>query len=62
MTIYEQNGYEDRKAYLQSLSEEYPPTVVQALADALGPNEDFDGLVTALEDADEFGDLGDWDF
>jgi hypothetical protein len=61
-TVYEENGFKDRAAYLASLKEEYPAAVVTALADVLGPNEDFDGLVTALEDADELGDLGDWDF
>ena len=49
MSIYEENGYADRKDYLRGLAEEYG-TKVYILADLLGPNEDFDGLVTGLED------------
>jgi len=55
MDVYQQNGFENRRAYLASLAEEYSPTAVYALADVLGPNEDFDGLVTALEDAADSG-------
>ena len=53
--IYQQNGHIDRKAYLQSLSEEYgiEEEVVFAVADMLGENEDFDGLVTTLQDEAE---------
>ena len=53
MTDYQHQGYESRKDYLESLCEEYPRSVVFALAAMLGPSEDFDGLVTALEDASE---------
>lgn len=49
---YKQNGYEDRKEYLATLAQEYHPATVYALADMLGPSEDFDGLVYALEDAE----------
>lgn len=50
---YLAHGYNCRTDYLLSLSDEYdvPSYVVFALADVLGPNEDFDGLVTSLEDA-----------
>lgn len=50
--VYEENGYVDRDDYLESLAEEHdvPLETVKVLADTLGPNEDFDGLVTALED------------
>lgn len=51
MNAYTANGYTSRKDYLETLCEEYPRTIVYALADLLGPGEDFDGLVTALEDA-----------
>ena len=52
---YTNNGFADRRAYLESLCQEYDRTTVYALAGMLGPNEDFDGLVTSLEDyADEF--------
>ena len=52
MNVYIENGYENRKDYLESLSEEYDvdyDTVVD-IAMLLGENEDFDGLVAALED------------
>jgi hypothetical protein len=55
LDIYQANGYHDRTQYLATLSEEYPREVVYALADMLGRSEDFDGLVTALQDfAEEF--------
>jgi hypothetical protein len=52
MTIYQENGYENRKAYLIDLADSYglDQSIVFALADMLGINEDFDGLVNALED------------
>ena len=55
MSDYTANGFESRKAYLESLCEEYDRSIVYALAGMLGPSEDFDGLVTSLEDyADEY--------
>lgn len=52
--IYQQNGYTDRDDYLNCLAEDYgvPLEDVYSLADMLGENEDFDGLVSALEDAE----------
>lgn len=52
MTIYEGHGYASRSEYLKCLSEDYGVSLshVQALADVLGEEEDFDGLVSALED------------
>ena len=52
--IYQENGYKDRKDYLNSMAEEFdvPITVVLSIANMLGPNEDFDGLVSALEDVE----------
>lgn len=52
MTIYEENGFTSRKEYLQSLAEDYDMDYedVKMLAATLGKTEDFDGLVTALED------------
>jgi len=47
---YQLNGFENRREYLESLCEEYPRDTVFALASILGSSEDFDGLVTALED------------
>lgn len=53
MSIYKDNGYENRKDYLECLAEDYdvPLDVVLTLAGLLGKAEDFDGLVIALEDA-----------
>ena len=52
--IYKENGYTDRDDYLNCLSEDYgvPIEDVFSLAEMLGENEDFDGLVSALEDAE----------
>lgn len=50
MNIYKENGFENRRAYLESLCEEYPRDTVYALASILGSSEDFDGLITSLED------------
>lgn len=51
--VYKENGYADRDDYLNGLSEDYgvPIDAVLALAEVLGPDEDFDGLVSNLEDA-----------
>lgn len=53
MNVYEQNGYKDRNDYLQCMAEDYDLDLdlVLVLADTLGENEDFDGLIVALEDA-----------
>jgi hypothetical protein len=48
--VYQQHGFANRKAYLEDLAQEYDRQTVFTLADLLGPNEDFDGLVTSLED------------
>jgi hypothetical protein len=55
MSAYENNGFKNRDAYLKDLAEQYPDNedAVYMMADLLGPSEDFDGLVTSLED--EFG-------
>ncbi|WZB35716.1 hypothetical protein FtMidnight_36 [Enterobacteria phage FtMidnight] len=52
MNVYQENGYENRRHYLECLAEDtgHDLQTVLALADLLGPNEDFDGLVTSLED------------
>ena len=52
MNAYTAAGYTSRADYLAALSEELDldlDTVLMA-ADMLGPSEDFDGLVTMLED------------
>ena len=55
MSIYIENGYDSRMDYLESLAVDYgvPCSHVVALASLLGKDEDFDGLVTALEDMSE---------
>lgn len=50
MNDYQAAGYQNRREYLESLCEEYDREAVYALASILGPSEDFDGLVIALED------------
>ena len=52
--IYQENGYADRDDYLTCLSEDYGVSIedVYSLAEMLGENEDFDGLVCASEDAE----------
>ena len=46
-----------RREYLRELADEFgiDPEIVFALADALGPNEDHDGLIAELEDIEYFG-------
>jgi hypothetical protein len=50
--VYEMNGYADRQDYLDDLADNMglDRSIVSALADLLGETEDFDGLVTSLED------------
>jgi hypothetical protein len=49
MDVYETNGFANREEYLDTLAEEHGHIAFE-LADLLGPTEDFDGLVTSLED------------
>jgi hypothetical protein len=49
MTIYQENGYKDRQDYLDFLREDYGDAV-DLLTSILPPSEDFDGLITSLED------------
>lgn len=53
--VYQRNGYASRQDYLEALSEDYGVALstVLALADLLGPVEDFDGLVSTLQDLNE---------
>ena len=52
--IYQQNGYVDRNDYIICLAEDYRVSIedVYSLSEMLGENEDFDGLICALEDAE----------
>ena len=60
MSIYKEHGFNTRKEYLIDLGDSYgiDPSIVFALADMLGSNEDFDGLVNALEDYQFSSDFG----
>jgi len=49
MNIYQENGYKNRKDYLDSLREDYGDAV-DVLTSVLPLTEDFDGLITSLED------------
>ena len=59
MTIYQEHGYKNRRHYLESLADNHGQRLVDvlALADLFGPSEDFDGLVTALEDMEALDGL-----
>ncbi len=48
---YQEIGYKNRYEYLESLREQYGEEKVNALLTVLPPSEDFDGLVTELEDS-----------
>jgi hypothetical protein len=52
LNIYQQQGFRNRYDYLLDLADSYgiDSYVVFELADMLGDGEDFDGLVTELED------------
>lgn len=52
MNVYQENGYKDRKDYLKSLAEDFDMEYkdVVMIATTLGESEDFDGLITSLED------------
>lgn len=54
-SIYQENGFTNRKEYLESLCDDFGVDLetVLALAGILGSSEDFDGLVTHLEDIAE---------
>jgi len=51
-SVYQENGYRSRMDYLKCMAEDFGQDfdIVYALAELLGPSEDFDGLVVALED------------
>ncbi len=52
MNVYIENGYENRQDYLECLADEAGISIDEVLmmADLLGENEDFDGLVSMVED------------
>ena len=52
MSVYQENGYKNRRDYLECLAEDYGVeySIVANLAGLLSSNEDFDGLIVMLED------------
>lgn len=50
--IYQENGYRNRRHYLKCLADDFGLSfaIVKAAADLLGETEDFDGLISCLED------------
>jgi hypothetical protein len=57
---YTDAGFANRRAYLDSLADDYGfhVSTVFAMASILGSSEDFDGLICALEDeADRLADI-----
>lgn len=59
MSIYTDEGYESRRDYLTSLADDFgiDTEIVFSIAGMLGSSEDFDGLVTELEDYQSIGML-----
>ena len=54
--VYLENGYKSRKHYLTCLDDfGIDVSTVFTLASILGSSEDFDGLVTSLEDLEMQG-------
>ena len=53
--IYQINGYKNRKEYLIAMAEEYgvDEETVFLMADMLVKDEDFDGLISMLEDYED---------
>ena len=52
MSIYTDNGYKNRKDYLESVAIEFcvDKATVFSIASLLGSSEDFDGLLSMLDD------------
>ena len=50
--IYEKNGYKNRINYLESVADQFGVDlmIVSSMAEVLGENEDFDGLISQLEE------------
>ena len=47
---YEEEGFKNRAEYLDSLREEYGAKLFDAVSSVMPASEDFDGLITCLED------------
>lgn len=52
LNVYQGNGYANRESYLEDLADQAGEDgwKVHVLADMLGPTEDFDGLISMLQD------------
>ena len=51
---YEEEGCKNRAEYLDMLREEFGTEIVDALTSVLPPSEDFDGLITELQDQSNY--------
>ena len=56
LNVYWQNGFRNRREYLEYLADEYniDISVVISFATILGEDEDFEGLVLTLSDYEEY--------
>jgi hypothetical protein len=54
---YTAHGYKDRDDYLSTLADDrgLDMMAVHMIADMLGPSEDFDGLISEIEDFESMG-------
>ena len=61
MDNYKKNGWENRDDYLRGQADNYgiDITEVKVVADMLGESEDFDGLISTLEDMEFENDFND---
>lgn len=57
--VYTSHGYKNRKDYLISVAEDYglPYNTVYTIASMFGENEDFDGLISELDDYIDMFDI-----
>lgn len=55
MNKYKENGFKNRNDYLDFLADDYGVSAYQVhvLAQMLGETEDFDGLITSVQDLSE---------
>lgn len=61
MNIYQENGYENRREYLESVADDFGVSFSQvaSIASLLGSGEDFDGLVSMVSDLADSMDYDD---
>ena len=48
--VYQAHGYDSRADYIEALAEEFDEELIVDAMAVLPPSEDFDGLVSELED------------